>query len=217
MTRKTNKKTKILILASLIFVSIVFITVMTIISNKNDNVIESSTDNTISSSSISSTFNTPESTTLRETKLLEEQEKLIKEGYDSGEIENNDNDSDYDSEILKEKEEEIFNAINDEDYEDYSPIIYQDDNISPHGQHEGESIDEIKMNYKSISVNKYNFLTLQLFGAKSSVNWSSSDESILKVYNTASNKCTYKAMSIGKVVAIATYNNKKYTCEVTVN
>ena len=70
----------------------------------------------------------------------------------------------------------------------------------------------VKLNKKSATLKVNQKITLKLTGAKSKVKWTSSNKSVA----TVSSSGVVTAKKKGSATITATYNNKKYTCKITV-
>lgn len=78
-------------------------------------------------------------------------------------------------------------------------------------------VNNIYMSYSSITVSQGDVVFLSLIGASSGVSWSMNNSSILVNYGGGGNQCSFKAISKGTVVVIASYNGARYYCTVKVN
>lgn len=70
----------------------------------------------------------------------------------------------------------------------------------------------VKLNKKSATLKVNQKITLKLTGAKSKVKWTSSNKSVAIVSSSG----VVTAKKKGSATITATYNNKKYTCKITV-
>lgn len=80
-----------------------------------------------------------------------------------------------------------------------------------------EKEDDIYLSYSSISVNTEDVIFLTLIGAENGVSWSVNNSSVLQNFGGGGNQCSFKAVSKGTATVTASYNNRSYTCNVTVN
>lgn len=214
MTRKTNPKTKMIILILLGLTVLIFTFLFIAIGNKNQNddetIVSSEIDSKVTINQSLTIEGTKESTS-KETKKIIEKKELLKEGLDSSVPSTRSATSSVDT---HKKKDELQKQLEQNDYKEDEIVISQNDNVINEGQEEIPS--NIKLSYKSISINRYQNLTLTLLNAKGKVKWEISDSNILKTIKSFDNKCMFKAVNVGKATITAIYDNKKYDCTVTV-
>ncbi|MCH5300758.1 MAG: hypothetical protein J1E56_05500 [Ruminococcus sp.] len=88
----------------------------------------------------------------------------------------------------------------------------------PKGNNSNNTVDNsIRLNYKSLTINKDSIFTLTLSGANNNVAWYISDRSIISEYEKSGNQCSFKTISKGQTTVTANYNGTNYICTITVN
>lgn len=96
-----------------------------------------------------------------------------------------------------------------------TPEVVQRPTSKPNGSENKEVSSDIRMNYRSLTVNKGDIFNLTLIGAGNSVNWNVS-EGIVRLYEKDGNKCSFVAQQSGSTEISALYNGQKYICLINI-
>lgn len=223
MTRKTNPKTKFIIILSLALAALFFIFLIMYISKEPEKENKSTATVTESTVKAIDTTECPyteafEESTERKSKT---KDKLSVDSSDSSKADIKESEkrekTDNTTKNYKEKYTEIENMERQtKDTENINIIEYnQCPNVTTN-KNNTDSKENIRINYKKVTVRRYYFLSLQLNGADENVIWDSENPTVIRKYFTNGNRCTFKAMALGSARIYAKYNNKKYYCDVTV-